>query len=784
MFSPCFRTKYFKSLIIIGAFLAWPGRAGAFEYEFEVPIQDEEDINDAYTLGLIEDEETVNNLINMLRDGLDVNRARYNDFLQLPGITARMADAILNKRKELGRFSSMADLQQIEEVPGEIWEEIIPFLKLPDGQKKLDKVPVTGSARLGYIQYKGSGREEPLNEKDHLPGLYLKGESTVQIKDYKISIGTLMTVRELNKNFFFNKDNNYLMVKNPNAMAYSFDGMYGMVEGPWFKTILGSYNIGFGEKLTFDSTGKARPNGIATPLHYYENNNSGTVRPEKSLLGIAATFDNLRLPKGWMTASVFLSYKKEDIYQYDFWYGADDEGELIACNTNSDCNSGDPLKTYTCGSDGFCHSSRIYSRYETKEGTLTFSHQYATMYRFYQERLFGGQVAYNLNDRTHFGVLGYASQWLFSDEIPGAMFSLTSSYPGRASIYAFGAYGAIGIGVVDMGFEASIQDNKGVGAVYRLEASPLKELDITWKMRFYNALYDNPYCRGQAAADEILGKRNRNEFGNRYVVTYRPIKYLRLTTDFDIWSHPFTEVKLDNGKIYQMANEPWITDIALTQRFVIHPAPRNTITLWASYKNKDISVNGYSYLNDNGEEKGNAYAARANLSGLYVEGRGEQVQAAIQGQTNAYKPLNITLALINNFEGVTKYTDRFDYTLKLWLLLSYKPWKYTNISTKLKYWYHNNPEYDIGTYYSDRGEPTVDWYIFVTQQFPMGFSLKVHYGLTKYIDNRKDNDTGRFLRYDMYHVIKAYIEWNYESMLANKTFASMKESGSKKSKKK
>ncbi len=795
-------------------FFLIPQQALAFEYEFEVPIQDEEDINDAYALGLIENEETVNALINMIRDGLDINKARYNDLLQLPGITIGMANAIIEKRKELGRFSSLTDLQKVEEVPSEIWEEILPFLKLSalyTESKSDEKVPVTANIRFGYLQYDGFGRDNPVNEVKHNPNFYLKAESTVQIKKYKLSFGTLMTVRDLFKDilygrnnfaiyqysvgdhnlyklgFNYDKNNDYLTAPNAGALAYSFDGMYGMIEGPLFKnvtgssfkTIIGSYNIGFGEKLTFDSTGGTKPNGITTPLHYYENNYSGTVKPERSLLGLATTFDFLRLPKGWMTASIFLSYKVEDLYQYDFAYGADENGDFIKCTSNADCNNGDPLKKYTCGADGYCHTSRIYAEEPNSEGKLE-SYLYTNMYRFYQERLFGGQVAYNLNDRTRFGLIGYAAQWLFAEDINGASFALGAAFPQRGHIYAFGAYGAVGIGVVDMGFEATIQDNKGVGAVYRLEASPHKTLDLSWRMRFFNALYDNPYGRASAAADELLGKRNRNEFGNRLVLTYRPIKYLRIATDFDIWSHPFTEVELDNGNIYQFANEAWITDLALTQRFVIHPNLRNSITLWAAYKNRDLSVNGFSYTDDKGAEKGNAYASRANIGGIYVEGRGEQIQAALQGQINAYKPLNISLAFINCFEGVTKYTDKFDYSFKLWLMLNYKPWKYTTISTKFKYWYHDSDvDYSEGSYYADRAEPTIDWYIFFTQQFPMGFAIKAHYGITKYIDNRK-NSSDQFLRYDKYQIFKAYIEWNYESMLVNKSFSTMRENGRKK----
>ncbi len=405
----------------------------------------------------------------------------------------------------------------------------------------------------------------------------------------------------------------------------------------------------------------------------------------------------------------------------------------------------------------------------------------------------GAQVAYNLNDRTRFGLIGYMSQWL-SDDMEdnsgnscAAYFSLSAAYPQRDSLLALGAYGTVGVGPVDMGFEASLQDNKGFGAIFRLDASPLKELDIGYKLRFYNAQYDNPYGRGYAAADELMGKRNRNEFGNRLTINYKPIKYFRMATDFDIWSHPYTMVLLDSGKEVQIANEPWITDINLTQRFVIRPAPRNTISIWGSYKNKDITTNGLTYVNDDGEERAISYTNRTKQNQITIEGRGEQYQAAAQFQTNQYKPLNASIALINVWEGATKVEEEFkyDYALKLWVMLSYKPWKFTNISTKFKYWFHQKESAYSEDNYSDREEPQLDWYLVINQQLPRGFSLKVHYGITKYIDNRMTDPANNiYMLYDTYHIIKAYVEWNYESMLATKTFADMREQGVKKSKRK
>ena len=126
--------------------------ARAEDYGVFIDIETEEDLLDLKTSGEITDS-TYETLRELLRDGVDLNRASRSTLYTLPNLSYDEVDAILLYRKETGFIGDAADLVKAGIVSAKKLVAIAPFLVV--SKRKVRLKDVKGSLRYG-ISYLGA----------------------------------------------------------------------------------------------------------------------------------------------------------------------------------------------------------------------------------------------------------------------------------------------------------------------------------------------------------------------------------------------------------------------------------------------------------------------------------------------------------------------------------------------------------------------------------------------------------------------------------------------------
>ena len=149
-------------VLFLALSLQLPGTAEAREYSTDVRVSDEEELRQLYYDGLL-DEEEFYLLLQLVENPVDLNRSEREDLYQLPGISASLADAIVEERILNGPYLLLADLQQrIPDVTWRMIAQIEPFMvvSMPKGTSPA----VRGS--VNYFLYRSFDGCEPI-ENDY-----------------------------------------------------------------------------------------------------------------------------------------------------------------------------------------------------------------------------------------------------------------------------------------------------------------------------------------------------------------------------------------------------------------------------------------------------------------------------------------------------------------------------------------------------------------------------------------------------------------------------------------
>src|SRR3990167_5067555 len=116
------------------------GSAHAAIYENLVNVDGEYDLLELQQRGDISDE-TAETLLELIREGVDLNSATREQLYDLPGLTYADVDAILEYRKATGRIGDPAELVGAGALTAEQVIVIAPFIRV-DAARPL--LPVSG----------------------------------------------------------------------------------------------------------------------------------------------------------------------------------------------------------------------------------------------------------------------------------------------------------------------------------------------------------------------------------------------------------------------------------------------------------------------------------------------------------------------------------------------------------------------------------------------------------------------------------------------------------------
>ncbi|MBK6580474.1 MAG: helix-hairpin-helix domain-containing protein [Sandaracinaceae bacterium] len=293
-----------------------PRTARAVQYEMLIDVDNEEDLQELFTTGQIS-EDTWNTLVQIMRRGVDLNRADREALYALPNLTYEDVDAILAYRQEAGVLNDPAALVPAGVLTAEQLLQIAPFLTVGEEFRPL-------SATNGRVRFQMVG--SPAD--DRAPSMALQARvSTLR----HLSLGLAMVTTRLRLG-----DLRY----DPTRDALSAEGQRTRLHVPKFfvrwegdhaEVLLGTFRAGFGQRLTFDNSDRFTPNGVyaddavfwnpsmstscrdstgelsASPCSGPEGQERVTsdLRWRNSLMGVAVGAEHLSLGDGWLQLYAF-----------------------------------------------------------------------------------------------------------------------------------------------------------------------------------------------------------------------------------------------------------------------------------------------------------------------------------------------------------------------------------------------------------------------------------------------------------------------------------------------
>ncbi|RKI03789.1 hypothetical protein D7Y04_02145 [Corallococcus sp. AB038B] len=517
---------------------------------------DPEDTGEQALFALREDgaitAETLSALLVLRRSGVDPAHASRAALYALPGLTYARVDGF----EASGRLT-----------PEEM-RRLAPFLTTSAPER------VTGDARL----LTAFAASDPV-----LPPLALQVR-VAGPEGWRVGLLTSLTRRRLGA---VHRDaNRRALVAEAPGVSVVVPKFHGQWTGERASVLVGSYRLGFGQRLTLDTTGLPTPDGflpddavrVPGDVERWCFLGEGACTPEERAAGVTPDFQwdegfrgvvgTVRTSSG-VSVTGFGSYQSRSLLSHALM-------ERTSC-------AGTACKAPAVWLEGTgAPMGRVVSR--TLPGVF---HEWAG----------GGHAAMAWTRRAQVGVTAWGARPVWSVEGAALDFRSTAGYPAGGAFGAVGVDGAWGLGPVDLFVEAARTFDSapggggGYGALQRtVVADTSKELELS--LRAYGRGFANPYTGAMSGPDELEGSRARNEVGARVRYLHRVEGALRLRGEVDAWTLPADGAAVGSAGTVNLrasARVDWRAH-ALFQP-----------SLWAEYRDKDVGVAGDCFDGSGGD---------------------------------------------------------------------------------------------------------------------------------------------------------------------------------------
>lgn len=522
------RSRWLAPLVAALVFLFAP-RAWAIEYEIFIDVDDENDLFELNTTEQISDSTYVT-LVDLMRRGTNLDEATREELYALPNLTYADVDRILAYRKEAGHIRDPAVLVSAGVLDRKLLASLAAFIVI--GEESTRKAPVSGFVQYQTVWTSRDRRAPPM---------------ILQARVNTLKHLTIGMAGQLNRNRLGEvrwDPNRDAFTAQPNRTRPQLTKAFIQWDTPKFGAILGSYRIGFGQKLTFDNSGRYTPNGFFLDDSYYRRVKSTRLCKESAgeldetpcdtnvygtpdyrfrygLLGAAVGAKHLSVGDSWFQLYGFFSYQPRDIYQYMI----DDRN--VCDDPSSDAPECSAPKVYKAQDDPLAETS---------------TYSYQTLPNMFALALGGGNFSWFHDRRTHVGVTGYGAspRWLVAGAKP--------DFADYAPLPYGGAFGAVGVDAswgrrwADLFAEVSRsfdhQDGLGGGFAGILRATATWDVhEVEVSARYYDTKFVNPFARPIAGLDVNAGLRASDEAGGRIRYSALLAKRLVLRTFLDVWTN-------------------------------------------------------------------------------------------------------------------------------------------------------------------------------------------------------------------------------------------------------
>lgn len=557
--------------LAVAAALILPSIALGAIYEVRLDeVDDEQDIIDLEERGDISTE-TADILYEMIVEGVDLNTATRDELYDLPGLTYADADAILQYRKDKGRIEDPTELVGAGSLTDQQLLLIAPFIKLDSGPVRL---PVAGKLRLrtGF-----SNGDFSLPTGALPPPAFLTGAFALPAN---FSAGFVVNTTRLEPGTVYYDGARGALAVDRFAYRASLPTAYVQWKASQRRVVVGSFTIGFAERLTLDNTRRKTPNGIsvtsvitaARDLASYCKQSgtdvcNGTTNSyvlddwtvRTNFRGVAGSIEDLEFGDNRkLSLFGFLSYQSRNLYQYETY-------DTEKC---TDPRAADNVLA--------CKSPQVFVGSDlSSDGRLKFT----TLPSLYDELVAGAHVDFKPSDRYRIGLTGYAANnfWGVPSRAPYWHESFSSHFADSAPIRLQpqewsrspwgGPFGAVGLdfkaqlGQFGLFLEAARSFDSipvgpdpatqpagggGFGIEQRTLFNPRRH-EVELSLRFYDDKFLNPLARPIAAPDEFEGQTARNEAGARLRYFGKLPYDFELRARADFWVLPFTTTQGPRG---------------------------------------------------------------------------------------------------------------------------------------------------------------------------------------------------------------------------------------------
>jgi len=502
---------------------------GGLSALYEVPLGDirsEEDLLALAERGELS-EESLAALLRLWHEGVFPERASRAELLELPGLLHGEVDALLAHRETYGHLGGVDEWLRWGLVSQEQAAELRPFVRTPHG----DMGDMGGMGDMGNMEptHKLSGHAQlrtagTWTDERWPPALLrLRMDSSLGIR----AGATLHLTRLFPQN----------LRVDPHTLQLSADS-----EGPrlrlpsafakaqWrnMQLTLGSFRLGFGERLTLSNSFQQRPHGVDLGERMWmrrENKRkcplslgSGCKQSEQIYVtpdfNVSEGFRGLALSAAWPLATawelegmLFASWQHRDIYQYAFF------NPEACANPQEGCSAPPVFVT----------------------GKEPLRHTYSTLANVLEERLLGSALHMH-SAHFSFGIIGYLADNRFRLQPLWLRFQ-----PWAPQLN--GAFGALGMHakahlaawLLAAELSRSFDEERGGGfaTVLRVE-NETQPQHSGLELRWLSPTFKNPMARPRSAPDEYLGARASNELG-AFVHTQWKLSMLLFHASTNLW---------------------------------------------------------------------------------------------------------------------------------------------------------------------------------------------------------------------------------------------------------
>ncbi|MFZ5438672.1 MAG: helix-hairpin-helix domain-containing protein [Myxococcota bacterium] len=643
------------------ALIATTARAAI--YENTVAIDDEEDLFELEQRGDIS-EATSDTLLELFREGVDLNSADRERLYDLPGLSYADVDAIIEYRKAKGRIDDPSELVGAGAITAEQLVEIAPFIRI-DAAKPI--LPVSGRIRAASRVTTTDNVAPPalLSARLKAP-LSLSGGFMLFTTRRRAAEPVYDVVTDSLKSQGF--------LYQPQLPRFFVQWKPGNA-----RIVAGTYTIGFAERLTLDNTRRTTPRGIYLTDDFRRVNDltqtcklstgglladptSGCdledgknlyITPDytwrEAFRGVAASLEELSLG-GDASLSVygFLSFQSRSIYQYQLY-------DRRYCEDPRD------------NGNSLCKAPNVY----LEDGTTRLV--YATLQNVFDELTGGGHATFKPNYRFTFGVTGWGAMPFFKQAPMQLDFQEYSRYPSG------GAFGAIGLDAhaswkafnffleASHTFDHRVGGNGGGNGVEQRTTWSPKGNEFELSLRFYDDGFGTPYARPIAAPDLLEGSRSRNEAGARLRWMSRFSKDWEFRARADFWVNPY-------GTTAQPAGIPNLYGLARVDFngwTFFQPA------LWIDVRNRNLGSNEHGGCASGTVvyTEGEPYTCNGDLYRV-----GARVESAILG-----KRLRAIAQATYTWKDDFRYKDTFRNDVLLWFELRSQATDFLQLRFRTRY---------------------------------------------------------------------------------------------------